>query len=185
MEGSCYVNPASLWRDLGKPPKTSVHLAGVHAELGKEYSRTRSRDATNYYWPTSSLNSSYDVPSVICVFMLRLTVLCSSIHSVFASSSLCFVFCISRLCLFFLPLVPFFGHVTIFSKTCARDRSERRFVQNQNEYLLCWQPFSPVKRVKRILYCEALGLSNSGAAILVYDVILVMWTSAHTMTNIL
>jgi hypothetical protein len=104
--------------------------------------------------------------------MLRLKALCSSIHPVFTSSSLCFVFCISRLCLFFLPLLPFFEHVTIFRKTCARDLSERRRVHNQNEYLFCWQSFSLVKHVKRILYCEAFGLSNSGADILVYNVML-------------
>ena len=109
--------------------------------------------------------------------MLRLTVLCSSIHSVFTSSCVCFVFCISHLCLFFLSLVAFFGHVTIFRKTCARDPSERRLVQNQNEYLLCWQPFSLVKYVKRMLYCEAFGSSNTGADILVYNVIVEMWTS--------
>ena len=106
--------------------------------------------------------------------MLRLTVLCSSIRSVFTSFSLCFVFCISRLCLVFFPFVPFFGHVTIFRKTCSLDRSERRLVQNQNEYLLCWQQFSLVQYVKRISYFEAFRLSNSGADILVFNVILEM-----------
>ena len=47
-------------------------------------------------------------------------------------------------------------------------------MQNKNEYLLCWQPLSLVRYVKRISYFEAFRLSNSGADILVYNAILEM-----------
>jgi hypothetical protein len=47
-------------------------------------------------------------------------------------------------------------------------------VQDRNECLLFWQPFSVVKYVNRILCYGAFGLSNYGADILVCNVILEM-----------
>jgi hypothetical protein len=102
---------------------TSEHEVGMPPTIMR-------RSCRHIFWPQFSLSSNYGVPTVTGISMLHWTVLCSSIHSLFTSSCSCFVCCISRFCLIFLQLLPFSGHVTIFRKTCARDLSERRLVQN-------------------------------------------------------
>lgn len=173
-------NPASLWRDLGKPRKTSVQSIGVHTEIGTRFLSNTKFGCHLLYWDVRfhhlfrrpfSASSNCDVPPVTCIFMSQLTVLCSAMRSLFTSFLL-------LLCLLYFPLLFVFSSTYTFLWTChppyseKPTTSERRLLQKQNECLLCWQPFIFVQYFKIILFFEAFGLSNSGADILVCDVIL-------------